>query len=451
MTDPAARASRALGPGEHTVWSAPGRVNLIGEHTDYNEGYVLPFALPQRTAVAARRSDGHEWTVWSEAIGELVRFGCSDLVPGRVTGWASYAAGIVWALRAAGHPVDPAALAVASDVPLGAGLSSSAAFECATLGALAGEVLPLEEWPRLAQHAENDYVGMPCGIMDQSAAAFCRDGHALFLDCRTRLYQHVPFDLPSAGLAILLIDTRAPHRLVTGEYAARRADCESAAKILDVDALRDIGIAELDTALGRVDSDMVRRRVRHVVTENQRVLDAVESLRAGRIRDIGPLLTASHDSLRHDFEVTVPQLDTAVEAAVASGAHGARMTGGGFGGCPRTGRYRRRARQRRCGRRRIQSRRVWPAGDVSGHAVQRRLPARVIARRTGGDLQQTRDEIIRIAARHGARNVRLFGSVARGDDRPESDLDLLVEMDADRSLLDLVGVGQSSKSCFTAE
>jgi len=311
----------------------PGRVNLIGEHTDYNDGYVLPFALPQRTAVAARRSDGQEWSVWSEAIGEFVRFGRGELVPGRVTGWASYAAGIVWALRAAGHSVDPAALAIASDVPLGAGLSSSAAFECAMLGALAGELLPLEQWPRLAQCAENDYVGMPCGIMDQSAATFCRDGHALFLDCRTRLYEHVPFDLPPVGLAILLIDTRAPHRLVTGEYAARRADCEFAANTLGAAALRDIGVADLDTALGRLDSDVVRRRARHVVTENQRVLDTVELLRAGRIRDIGPLLTASHDSLRHDFEVTVPQLDAAVEVAVASGAYGARMTGGGFGGC----------------------------------------------------------------------------------------------------------------------
>jgi galactokinase len=333
MTGPAARALRALGAGEHTVWSAPGRVNLIGEHTDYNDGYVLPFALPQRTAVAARRSNGHEWTVWSEAIGELVRFGCGDLVPGRVTGWASYAAGIVWALRAAGHASDPAALTVASDVPLGAGLSSSAALECAALGALAGEVLPVEEWPRLAQRAENEYVGMPCGIMDQSAATFCREGRALFLDCRTGLYEHVQFDLPAHGLAILLIDTRAPHRLVTGEYAARRADCESAARALDVAALRDIDVAELDTALERLDTDVMRRRVRHVVSENQRVLDTVESLRAGRIRDIGPLLTASHHSLRHDFEVTVPQLDTAVEIAVAGGAYGARMTGGGFGGC----------------------------------------------------------------------------------------------------------------------
>jgi len=331
--DVAVRASRALGPGVHSVWSAPGRANLIGEHTDYNDGYVLPFALPHRTAVAARPASGLEWSVWSESTGELVRFGPANLVPGRITGWASYVAGIVWALRSAGHRVDPAALTVASDVPIGAGLSSSAALECATLCALAGDIVPLEEWPRIAQRAENDFVGMPCGIMDQCAATFCRDGHALFLDCRSLTYQQVPFDLPAAGLAVLLIDTRAPHRLVAGEYAARRADCESAARMLDVSSLSDVSLAELDRALARLDSDVVRRRVRHVVTENQRVIDTVDLLHAGRIRDIGPLLSASHVSLRDDFEVTVPQLDTAMEAALASGAYGARMIGGGFGGC----------------------------------------------------------------------------------------------------------------------
>jgi galactokinase len=250
------------------------------------------------------------------ALGGLPTRPCSV---GRVAGWATYVAGIV--------------CAVASDVPLGAGLSSSAALECATLGALAGDVVPIDEWPRIAQRAENDYVGMPCGIMDQSAATFCRDGHALFLDCRTLAYHHVPFDLQAAGLAILLIDTGAPHRLVTGEYASRRTDCESAARILGVKALRDVSIQDLDAAQTRVGSDVVRRRLRHVVTENQRVLDTVELLRAGRLRDIGHLLTASHASLRDDFEGTVPPLDTAVEAALSSGAYGARMTGGGFGGC----------------------------------------------------------------------------------------------------------------------
>ena len=338
--EPAARAAQALGGRASSVWSAPGRVNLIGEHTDYNDGYVLPFALPFRTAVAAAPAapgsaglagGSPMWTVRSELAGEVVTFGVDDLEPGRVTGWASYVAGVAWALREAGHPVGPAALAVASDVPMGAGLSSSAALECAVLGALAGDTVPRAEWPRIARRAENAYVGMPCGIMDQSAAVLCTEGHALFLDCRTLAYQQVPFDLVGAGLAILVVDTRSPHRLVAGEYAARRADCESAAKRLGVAALRDV--TDLDTALGRLDDEVIRRRVRHVVTENQRVLDSVALLRAGRTRDIGPLLTASHLSLRDDFEVTVPRLDTAVEAALAAGAYGARMTGGGFGGC----------------------------------------------------------------------------------------------------------------------
>lgn len=340
MRSPAARARQALverfGATADQVWSAPGRVNLIGEHTDYNDGYVLPFALPQRTAIAvgpAAPGAAPEWAVWSEGTAECARFGPDDLVPGRVTGWASYLAGVAWALRDAGHPLAPARLAVASDVPIGAGLSSSAALECATLGALAGDRVPLPEWPRIAQRAENGYVGLPCGIMDQSAATFCRAGHALFLDCRDLTYRQVPFNPTGAGLAVLLIDTRSPHRLVSGEYAARRADCEAAAKVLGIPALRDIGTTDLDAALGRLESEVARRRTRHVVTENQRVLDTVALLDAGQVPAIGPLLTASHSSLRDDFEVTVPPLDTAVAAALAAGAHGARMTGGGFGGC----------------------------------------------------------------------------------------------------------------------
>jgi galactokinase len=336
-SDPAARARTALterfGVGAEQVWSAPGRVNLIGEHTDYNQGYVLPFALGHRTAVAFAPSTGPGWTVWSEGPDETVRFGPDDLTPGRVTGWAGYVAGVVWALREAGERVPPGFLAVASDVPIGAGLSSSAALECATLGALAGARVPPPEWPRIAQHAENDYVGMPCGIMDQSAATYCRAGHALFLDCRDLAHRQVPFDPAAAELAVLLIDTGAPHRLVSGEYAARRAACEAAAETLGVPALRDLRPPDLPDALPRLDSDLARRRVRHVVTENQRVLDAVALLERGDVTAIGRLLTSSHVSLWEDFEVTVPQLDTAVDAALGAGAYGARMTGGGFGGC----------------------------------------------------------------------------------------------------------------------
>ncbi|MFD2766858.1 galactokinase [Micromonospora eburnea] len=318
-------------------WAAPGRVNLIGEHTDYNDGFVLPFALPLRTVVAAAARDDERWTVRSELSADPVEFGPAEVdEPGRVTGWAAYVAGVVWALRAAGQAVPGARLAIASDVPVGSGLSSSAAVEAAVLAALVelgGLDLPADRWPRLAQRAENDYVGAPTGIMDQSAVIRGRAGHALFLDCRTEEVEQIPFDLDTAGLAVLVVDSRAPHRHADGEYAARRASCENAARALGVPALRDVAVADLDAALGMLPDDEIRRRVRHVVTENQRVLDTVELLRAGRVSDTGPLLTASHASMRDDFEITVPEVDTAVDAALAAGAYGARMTGGGFGGC----------------------------------------------------------------------------------------------------------------------
>ncbi|MER7888388.1 galactokinase [Micromonospora sp. NPDC094482] len=341
MSDVADRATagfqREYGTAPAGRWAAPGRVNLIGEHTDYNDGFVLPFALPLRTVAAADRQDGQRWTVWSELSGETITFDADDVAePGRVTGWGAYVAGVVWALRDAGHAVPGARLAIASDVPLGAGLSSSAALEAAVLTALVdlgGLDLPAARQPRLAQRAENAYVGAPTGIMDQSAAIRCRDGHALFLDCRTEEVEHIPFDLHAAGLAMLVVDSRAPHRHADGEYAARRKSCEAAADRLGVTALRDVGVDQLDSALARLDDDETRRRVRHVVTEDQRVLDTVVLLRAGRVSEIGPLLTASHASMRDDFEITVPEIDTAVEAALAAGALGARMTGGGFGGC----------------------------------------------------------------------------------------------------------------------
>jgi galactokinase len=318
------------------VWSAPGRVNLIGEHTDYNEGFVLPFALPHRTAVAVGRSDQSEWTVWSDAEKQSVNFGLDDLTPSAIPGWAAYVAGVVWVLRETGIEVPFARLAITSDVPVGAGLSSSAALECSVLAALldlagAAEEVPRATWPKLAQRAENVYVGVPCGIMDQSASTLCQAGHTLFLDCRSLTTEQVAFDLAAAGLAMLIVDTHAPHRHTDNEYAARRATCEAAASTLRVPALRDV--VDLPSALGALHDDMVRRRVRHVVTENQRVLDTVRLLRSGALADIGPLLTASHLSLRDDYEVTVDELNVAVDAALSAGALGARMTGGGFGGC----------------------------------------------------------------------------------------------------------------------
>ncbi|GAA5193160.1 galactokinase [Rugosimonospora acidiphila] len=316
------------------VWSAPGRVNLIGEHTDYNEGFVLPFALPLRTTVEASAPDSPLWTVWSEQTGETVSFGPDDLAPGRVGGWAGYVAGVVWSLRQSGLDVGGARFAVSSDVPVGSGLSSSAALECAVLTALVdlgGLDLPAAKRPTVAQAAENGYVGVPTGIMDQSASTLCRAGHALFLDCRTLAVEHIPFDLTADGLSILVVDSKAPHRHTDNEYAVRRETCERAAAALGLPALRDV--TDLDAALAALPDEVMRRRVRHVVTEDQRVLDTVALLRTGKVREIGPLLTASHASMRDDYEITVPEVDIAVEAALAAGAHGARMTGGGFGGC----------------------------------------------------------------------------------------------------------------------
>ena len=316
------------------VWAAPGRANLIGEHTDYNEGYVLPFALPQQVVVAAGTRDDRVWSVRSLSRKNAERFSTDDLVPGAVEGWGAYAAGVVWALRDAGHDVRGADLVLDSDVPVGAGLSSSAALECSVLAALVDlsglEIEPLER-AELAQRCENEFVGAPTGLMDQAASTLCTDRHALFLDCRSYDTRQVPLDFAAAGLELLVLDTHTTHELVDSEYGRRRQTCEAAARLLGVAALRDV--TDLDGALSRLPDAMMRRRVRHVVTEDARVLAAVERAEAGRFADLAPLLDASHTSMRDDFEITVPTVDLAVETARSAGALGARMTGGGFGGC----------------------------------------------------------------------------------------------------------------------
>jgi galactokinase len=239
-------------------------------------------------------------------------------------------------LRESGYAIGGANLLVDSDLPSGAGLSSSAALLCATSVALLGlrdiEVDPAEV-ARLAQKAENQYVGAPVGLMDQMASMCCTAGHALYFDIRAMSTDQIPFDPAADGLALLVVDVKAPHRHVDGEYAARRKSCEQAAAELGVPALRSIGYDDLDEALNRLADDVVRRRVRHVVTEIRRVEEAVELMRSGRLREVGPLFTASHASMRDDFEITVPELDVAVDTALEAGALGARMTGGGFGGC----------------------------------------------------------------------------------------------------------------------
>lgn len=324
----------AYGTPPAGVWHAPGRVNLIGEHTDYNDGLVLPFALPLGVDAAVAPADGGVVEIRSRQRPDApVDVPLDTLAPGRPEGWAGYVAGVFWALRADGHPVRGARVLVDADLPMGAGLSSSAALECAiaiALNDLFELGLSRPELARVAQRAENAFVGAPTGGMDQNAALRARVGHALYLDMRTGGASDVPFDVAASRLRILIIDTRVRHALVDGAYAARRRDCERGAAALGVPALRDV--TDLCAALGRITDPVVRRRVRHVVTENHRVNATVGLLRAGAIAEVGGLLNASHISLRDDFEVSCPELDTAVQAAISAGAWGARMTGGGFGG-----------------------------------------------------------------------------------------------------------------------
>ncbi len=346
MTDPTALTAEfeaRWGRPPSGTWFAPGRVNLIGEHTDYNDGFVLPFALDKRTLVAAAPSDGRTRVV-SRNEPDGAAFDAATVAPGDVPDWAAYVAGVVWALREAGHPVPDADLLVDSDVPVGAGLSSSAALECAVAVALtdlAGITVDRTEIARLARRAENEFVGAPTGGMDQMASMHGQADKLVFLDTRDDTIERVPFRLAHYGLALLVIDTQAPHAHAGGQYGERRADCAAAAEALGVRALRDATVADLE----RISDPRIRRRARHVVTEDDRVRDVVDllsgdtgsSARGTSIgadpRGIGPLLDASHASMREDFEITVPHVDVAAACARSAGAYGARMTGGGFGGC----------------------------------------------------------------------------------------------------------------------
>ncbi|NED71976.1 galactokinase [Streptomyces sp. SID9944] len=325
------------GAGPDGVWAAPGRVNLIGEHTDYNDGFVMPFALPHHTVAAvSRRDDGVLRLHSADVPGGPVELRVADLAPASDREWTAYPAGVVWALREAGHEVTGADVHLTSTVPSGAGLSSSAALEVVVALALNDLYgLGLKGWQlaRLCQRAENVYVGAPTGIMDQTASACCTAGHALFLDTRDLSQRQIPFDLAAEGMRLLVVDTRVKHAHSDGEYGKRRAGCEKGAALLGVDALRDVPHAELDAALERLgDEPEVRRLVRHIVTENERVERVVSLLESGRTRAIGPVLTEGHASLRDDFRISCPELDLAVDTALSAGALGARMTGGGFGG-----------------------------------------------------------------------------------------------------------------------
>ncbi|MDO8105593.1 galactokinase [Isoptericola sp. b441] len=335
------------------VWSAPGRVNLIGEHTDYNGGLCLPIALPHRTYVAlGTADDGRVRLTSAQEDRSTWEMPLASVVPGAVDGWPGYAAGVAWSLTVEQPDARLGGFAAAVDscVPYGAGLSSSAALECAVAVALddvfaVGLAATDAGRARLAHaciRAENEVAGAATGGMDQTAALRASAGHALLYDTRDGSVQHLPFDLAAHGLALLVVDTRAPHRLVDGQYAARRDTCAAAALHLGVDTLREV--TDLDAALAALDTELtspagatvapevLRARTRHVVTEIARVERFVELLAQGRVAEVGPLLDASHASLRDDYQVSCAELDVAVEAARGAGALGARMTGGGFGG-----------------------------------------------------------------------------------------------------------------------
>ncbi|MER6013492.1 galactokinase [Streptomyces bluensis] len=319
------------------VWAAPGRVNLIGEHTDYNDGFVLPFALPHTTVAAvSRRDDGVLRLHSADAEGGVVELRVDALAPESDKSWTAYPSGVVWALRDAGHAVTGADVHLTSTIPQGAGLSSSHALEVVITLALSDLYgLGLKGWQiaRLCQRAENVYVGAPTGIMDQTASACCQAGHALFLDTRDLSQRQIPFDLAAEGMRLLVVDTQVKHAHSDGEYGKRRAGCEKGAALLGVDALRDVPYDGLDAALARLgDEEEVRRLVRHIVTENERVERVVSLLQTGDTRAIGPVLVEGHASLRDDFRISCPELDLVVDTALGAGAVGARMTGGGFGG-----------------------------------------------------------------------------------------------------------------------
>jgi galactokinase len=318
------------------VFAAPGRVNLIGEHVDYNGGLCLPMALPHATYAAVGPRDDDRFSLAScqqeDAFdGTLDAFG-----PGRASGWAAYAGGVLWSLAEDGWDVPGLDLVVDSRVPLGAGLSSSAALECAVAIAVAATVgADLDDALRsrlvkACMRAESEVAGAPTGGMDQTVALFAQPESALLLDCRDWSTRQVPWDPTSAGLSLLVVDTRASHSLSDGGYESRRQDCETAARLLGVALLRDV--EDQEAALAALGDETVRRRVRHVFTEIDRVTQAVEQLAAGDYAGLGRTFTASHVSLRDDYEVSCAELDAVVDAALAQGALGARMTGGGFGG-----------------------------------------------------------------------------------------------------------------------
>jgi galactokinase len=321
------------------LFAAPGRVNLIGEHTDYNEGFVLPMAIDRATVVAARANESQRVRVYSLNVDEMAEFDLENPGPRRRGIWLDYVEGVAQALRARGFTLRGADMVLASDVPVGAGLSSSAALEIAAGSALAG-VSEIEvdgvELALAGQQAEHTYVGTMCGIMDQLVATCGQRGHALLIDCRS--LEMTQIGLNTTATAIAICDTRVKHELSSSEYNTRREECERGVEILrrslpNIRSLRDVSLSDFELHEEQL-PEPVRSRCRHVLTENARTLDAARALRADDFSEMGRLMRASHESLRVDYEVSCRELDVMVEVASSvEGVYGARMTGGGFGGC----------------------------------------------------------------------------------------------------------------------
>jgi galactokinase len=322
-----------FGQAPEIISEAPGRVNLIGEHVDYCDGFVMPFAISDRTYAAInRRSDRKIRIASAQRPGEIIESSLDHLSPDEAGDWERYILGVIWAF---GDRITTGLdILVDGRVALGAGLSSSAALECSiaiALNQLFAVDFSLPKLARLAQRSENDYVGMPCGIMDQSVSLMAQAGNALLLDCRDLSTEQIPFDLASSGLELLVIDTRAHHALVDGGYAERRASCESAAAKLGVKALRDCSISQLESSREKL-TELEYMRAEHVVNDIARVHQCVEQLKCADFKSVGEILTQSHASLRDRFEISCPELDLAVATALANNSLGGRMIGGGFGG-----------------------------------------------------------------------------------------------------------------------
>ena len=323
--------AETFGAAPDIIAAAPGRVNLIGEHIDYSDGFVLPFAINDRTFAAVRIRDDRKVRIASmQRRNKIVEHNIDAIKPGLKGEWERYPLGVIWAMGLTSG-ID---IMIDGHVPLGAGLSSSAALECSVataLNHLFSFGYSLEELARLTQKGENDYVGVPCGIMDQSVSLMAHAGSALLLDCRDLTTKNIAFDVASSGLELLIIDTQAHHSLTDGGYAERRASCESAVAKLAIKSLRELTPSQLELSRELLtDTEFVRAR--HAVTEMQRVMDAVKVLEEKNFAALGQLLNQSHASLRDDYTVSCPELNTAVEASITAGALGARMVGGGFGG-----------------------------------------------------------------------------------------------------------------------